>query len=316
MSVTRFVAGIIAAGLTVFTAGVACGQDFPNKPIRIFTSAAGGTNDILSRQIGQGISGPLGQPVIVENRGIGGIDIVAKAPPDGYAVLLYGPPFWLSPLMRKVSYDPVRDFSPITLLVRVPNILVAHPSLPVKSVKELIALAKARPGELDYAAGNPGSGSHLGMELFKAMAGVDIVGIPYKCGGAALIALIGGHVQLTIDGFALMPHIKSGKLRALAVTTARPTSLYPELPTVAASLPGYEAVTLNGTFAPAKTPAAIINRLNMEIVRYLNRSEVKEQFSNTGVEVVGSSPEQLAAAITSEMTSMGKVIRDAGIRAD
>ena len=326
MLIARLIVGMFSVGLMVLGTGVASGQDYPNKPIRIVAGSAGGGADFATRIIAQGISGPLGQQVIADNRP-GAIiqgEIVSKAPPDGYTLLLSGSSHWLLPFLRdNVPFDPVRDFSPITLAVSTPGILVVHPPLPVKSVKELIALAKAKPGVLNYASGPTGAFDHRAGELFKAMAGVNMVRIAYKGAGPAVNALIGGEVELMFaNAPAVMPHMKTGRLRALAVASAEPSALVPDLPTIAASgLPGYVAVQTQGIFAPAKTPATIIKRLNQEIVLALNRADVKEKFSNAGSEVVGSSPEKLAAFVKSEMATMGKVIKvimikDAGIKAD
>mgnify|MGYP001573080357 CR=1 FL=1 len=226
---------------------------------------------------------------------------------------------WRGPLLQKMPFDPVKDFSPITLTSRSPNILVVHPSLPAKSVKELIALAKARPGELNYGAGAIGASTHMASELFKLMAGVNIVHVPYKSSGQALTALLGGQLQLmfaTTGG--VTPHIDSGRLRALAVSTSQPSALAPGLPTIAAAgnLPGYESASTAGVFAPAGTPQTIVNQLNEEIKRVLNRPDVRERFFNQGVEVMGTSPEQTAAFVKSDMATIGKLIKDTGIRAD
>ncbi len=322
---SRFVALMFPAGLLAFGASPACGQTtstgsgqaYPNKPIRIVTTAPGSGNDLVARLVAPRLSENWGQPVIVDNRGIVAGEIVAKAPPDGYTLLFYGSPLWISPLIRKhVPYDPVRDFLPITLTVNTPNILVIHPSVPAKSVKELIALAKTRPGELNYGSASPGSTSHLAAELFKAMAGVDMVRIPYKGSGLALNALLAGEFHLMFpNAGSVAPHAKTGKLRALAVTSTEPSALAPGLPTMAASgLPGYESSSPFGTFAPARTPTAVVTQLHREIVRALNWPEVKERLFNAGVEVIGGSPEELAATMKSEMARWGKVIRDAGIR--
>jgi len=310
-----FSVGLLAAG-----AGVASGQDYPNKPVRMVTAAPGAAGDFVARLVALGLTDSWGQQVIVENRGGSGvipIEIVAKALPDGYTLLVFGSTLWLLPFIQKVSYNPVGDFSPITLAAVTPLLLVVHPSLPVKSITELIALAKARPGELNYASGISGSATHLPAELFKAMAGVNIVRVAYKGGAPAISALIGGEVQVmfaTASGAG--PHVKSGRMKALAVTSAQPSALFPDLPTVAASgLPGYDAASIMCIFAPAKTPAALVGRLNRDIVRVLNRADVKERFIKAGSEVVASSPKELAAAMKSDMATMGKVIRDAGIRA-
>ena len=315
----RAVVGALVIGAIVFGCGVVFSQDFPSKPVRIVTSAAGGGGDTITRLLSQAISGPLGQPVIVDNRGgILSSEAVAKAPPDGYVLLSLPNNFWLLPFMQNVSYDPVKDFLPITLTVRAPNVIVVHPSLPVKSVKELIAFAKAHPGQLNFAAGSTGSSSHLAAELFKYTLGIKIVHIPYKGAAAALNDTISGQVHLLFSNTAAVaPHVKSGRIRPLAVTTAQPSALAPDLPTVAAAgLPGYEAAALYGMFAPAGTPASIIGRLNQETVRALARSDVKERFFNAGVETVGTTPEQLAAIVKSEMNRMGKVIKEAGIRSE
>ena len=319
MSVAYFVAVALAAGITLFQTGAAAAQDYPAKPIRIVTGEAGGSNDFAARLIASGIAGPLGQSVITDNRagGVIAVEIVAKAPPDGYTLLIFNNSMWTLPLMRNMPYDPVRDFSPITLAVSAPNILVVHPSLPVKSVKDLVDLAKTRPGDLNYASGSTGGSAHLAAELFKNMTGVNIVRIPYKGGGAANVDLIAGQVQMMFaTAGSVMPHVKAGRLRAIAVTSGEPSALAPGLPTVASELPGYMSVAPFAMFAPARTPAATLNRLNAEIVRVLNRPGVKEKFLNLAVEVVASSPEQLGKFVKSEMSRLGKVIKDAGIRAD
>ena len=212
----------------------------------------------------------------------------------------------------------MRDFTPISGITIVPNVLVVHPSLPVKSVKELIALAKSRPGELNYAGGSAGTAPHLAAELFNYMAGVKIVRVEYKGNVGNVAAIMGGEVQLGfISAPSVAPQVKSGRLRALAVTSAQPSVLAPGLPSVAASgLSGFESVVLVGTFFPAKTPAAIVSRLNQEIVRVLRREDVKEKLLGAGVEVVASSPEQFSATIKSEMATVGKLIKDTGIRVD
>jgi tripartite-type tricarboxylate transporter receptor subunit TctC len=309
----------IAVGLTLGI-GFARGQDYPNRPIRIIASGVGSGGDIGARLIGHGIAGPLGQQVIVDNRGgvIAGLT-VAKAPADGYTLLLQSATLWVGPLLQKDSpYDAEKDFSPITLVASETNVVVVHPSVPAKTVKELIALARARPGALNYASGASGSSNHLAGELFKAMAGVNIVRISYKGIGLALNELLGGQVHMSFGTVgAVAPHISSGRLRGLAVTSARPSGLFPELPTAAASgLPGYESGSSYGLLAPARTPAAIITRLNQETVRVINQTEVKERFLASGSEPVGSSPEALAATIRSEIAKWSKLINDADIRAD
>lgn len=318
MLLLRSIVIMFSIGVMVLCTGTAPGQNYPIKPIRILTSAPGGGSDIVARVIAQGASGPLGQQLIVDNRaGIIAVETVAKAPPDGYTLLLYGSVIWVEPLMRdNVPWDPLRDFSPITTATRSPNMVVVHPSLPVKSIKELIALAKARPAELNYGSAGSGATTHLAAELFKVMTGVRIVRIAYRGNGPAINDLIGGQVQLMFPTVGeVASHVKSGGLRALAVTTAQPSALAPGLSTVAASgLPGYESASILGILAPAKTPTAIIKHLNQEIVRVLNRADVKERFFKAGLETMGSSPEQFAATVKSETLKWGKVIKEAGIR--
>jgi tripartite-type tricarboxylate transporter receptor subunit TctC len=317
------VEALLRSGIASFTlvcAGAAWGQaPFPAKPIRIVASEAGGGGDFSARLIAQGLGPALNQTVIVDNRAGGVVagDFVSKSAPDGYTLLNYGNTFWLLPLMREhMPYDPVRDFLPVTTSVRAIAILVIHPSVPVKSVKELIALAKARPGELNYGSGAAGASNHLAVELLKSMAGVNITRIPFKGMPSALNSLMSGDIQLMVPLLvSAMPHVKTGRLRALAVTTAKPTDIAPGMPTVASfGLPGYEASGTYGIFAPAKTPAAVISRLNQEIAAVLGKADTREKFSRSGMEVVGSTPEELATIMRTEIVVMGKVVRDAGIR--
>ena len=321
MLMPRFVVSIYLVGVIALGAGMVSGQDFPNKPIRIATAGAGGGSDFISRQIAQGISGPLGQPVIVMNTGGGGGGVIQgefllKSPPDGSGLAVVGGSFWITPLLQKMPYDVVRDFSPISLVAREVSVVAVHPSVPAKSVKELIVLAKASPGALNYGSSSTGSPSHLAGELFNSLAGVRMVRVAYKGSALAITALISGEVPLVItDAGLVMPHVKSGRLRALAVTSAQPTALVPGMPTVAASgLPGYEIVGMTTIFAPGRTPMAIINRLNQEIVRVLSMPDVKERLLSTGVEAVGTSPEQFAAILKADIATMGKLIKDAGIK--
>jgi tripartite-type tricarboxylate transporter receptor subunit TctC len=304
-----------------FASAPASAQSYPTKPIRVVTSAPGGGNDFTARAIAYSISGSLGQPWVVDNRGGAGgaiaAELVARAPPDGYTLLVYASNIWIIPLLRSVPYDPVKDLAPITWAARSPNTVVVHPSLPVKSLKELIALAKARPGQLMYGSAGTGATSHLSAELFKSMAKVDVLRVPYKANAPALNDLLSGQVQLMFStASSVTPHVRSGRLRALAVTSAEPTALAPGLPTVAAAagLPGYESISIYGVFAPAKTPEAIIRQLNQSIVAVLKQPDVREKFLNVGVETVGSTPEGFAAVIKADMARMSKVIKEAGIR--
>jgi tripartite-type tricarboxylate transporter receptor subunit TctC len=296
---------------------VASAQSYPVKPLRIITAAAGGGSDFATRLIATPLGAALGQQVIVDNRGVIAADIAAKAPPDGYTLLLSGPTLWLLPFMRDNVPSDVSDFTGITMATQTANILVVHPTLPAKSVRELIALARARPGQLNFATSGTGNSVHIAGELFKSMTGTDIVRVNYKGASQALTDLASGQTQLmfAVPG-SVLPHVKSGRLRALAVTSAKPTPLAPGLPTVAEALPGYESVSYLAIFAPVGTPAPIITRLNQEIVRVLNRPEVKDKFLAAGIETVGSTPEALAALVKAETARMGKVIKAAGIRAD
>lgn len=307
----------VALGIVIGSSNAA-GQNFPVKPIRVVTSGAGGGNDFNARVIAQGVSGTLGQQMIVENRPTveSAGDIGARAAPDGYTLVFYGSNLWILPLLRKtVPYDPVRDLAPITLAVSMPTLVVVHPSLPVKSIKDLIALAKSKPGDINYASGTTGTASYFAAELFKAMAGVNMVNVYYRSGGSQLPDVLSGRVPLTfIPAATVAPLIKSGKLRGLAVTTPQRSVLAPDLPTVADSgLPGYESTATQGFFAPAKTPPAIIAFLNKEIVRVLNQSEIKDKLLNAGVEAVGTTPEQFGAMVKAEIARIGKLIKDANI---
>ena len=310
----RFLVWALLAG-----ASAACAQDYPNKPIRIVTSEAGGGNDVQARMVAQGLSIALGEQVVVENRPSGVIpgEIVSKATPNGYTLLLYNNTLWYGSLLQTTPYDVFKDLAPVTAVARGANVVVVNPATSVKSIAELIAIAKAKPGELNYGSSGTGATNHLAAELFKSMAGVNVVRINYKGAGPALTALLAGEIQLMFPtAGAATPHLKSGRVRALAVTSLEPTALFPGVPTVAASLPGYESVTIYGIFVPARTPRAIIGRLNDEIVRFLARPDVKEKFMNAGMETAGGPPEQLSAAVKAELVRMGKVIKDAGIRVE
>jgi tripartite-type tricarboxylate transporter receptor subunit TctC len=291
-------------------------QAYPVKPVRIVTVAPGSANDIVARLIAQEIRAGLGQPVVVDNRGTVAAELVARAPADGYTLLLYGSAVWLSPFIRaSTPYDPVKDFAPITLVASSPNVVVVHPSLPVKSARELIALAKARPGEINYAAGSLGAAPHLAAELFKAMGKLNIVRVAYKGTGGSLIGILSGEVGLMFPtAGSVTPYIKSGKLRALAVTSLQPTALAPGLPLLAESLPGYESVSLNGMLAPARTPENIIRQINAEVAKVMTRADIKEKLVAAGTDAMSTSPEEFAAIIQADMAKWGKVIREAGIR--
>jgi tripartite-type tricarboxylate transporter receptor subunit TctC len=315
----RFSIAMAPAALAMLLgAGAASGQGYPSKPIRFISPGPGGTADFTSRLASPLLSARLGQPVVVENRAlILAADTVAKAPPDGHTLLMGGATIWLSSLLQKTPYDPLRDFAPITLTSSSPCILVTHPSVPVTTVRQLIALAKSRPGDLNFSSSTPGSSPQLAGELFKSMAGLDIVAIKYKGSAPALLALLGGEVHITfaISG-EIAPYLKAGRLKALAVTSAKPFAMFPGVPPLGATLPGYEFASNVAMLAPANMPPAILNRLHQEVVQILHRDEIKESLMGLGVEVVTGSPQELGAMMKSDLARIGKLIKDAGIRAD
>lgn len=297
-----------------------CAQTYPSRPVRLVTAAASGGNDFAARIIAHGLTERFGQQVIVDNRGGAHVpaNVVAKAAPDGYTILVQNNTIWVAPLLEKTAYDHFRELAPISLTGRAPNVLVVHPSLPVGSVQELIAAAKAAPGTINYASGVVGSSNHVAAELFKAMARVDLVRIGYKGSGPALIDVMAGQVKLIFaTTTSSMGHVKSGKLKALAITSAQRSELAPGLPTIGESgVPGYVAEAIYGVWAPAKTPSAIQKRLHQEIVQVLTTPQVKERFVTTGAEVVASTPEVFAAEIKAESARLEQAFRSAGIKAE
>jgi tripartite-type tricarboxylate transporter receptor subunit TctC len=320
-SIACIVLGALYAGpgaVMAHAAATGSLQDYPAKPLRIVTGAPGSTAEFTARVIGQGLSEAWAQPAIVDPRSTGGAtvfgEIVARATPDGYTLLIIGSTLWLGPLFRSAPYDALKDFSFIAILTDSPNILVVNPSLPVNSVKELIAYARAKPRALNYSTSGIGASPHLAAELFKSMTMTDIMHVPYKGAGASVIALMSGEAQLSFASAAsVTAQIKAGKLRAIAVTGTRPYSVFADLPTVASTVPGYEAGAATGFFAPARTPSAIINRLNREAQRLLARADVKAKFLATGAEAAVSTPQQLATLVRADTAKWRKVIRDAGI---
>jgi tripartite-type tricarboxylate transporter receptor subunit TctC len=305
---------------------LACAQSYPSKPLRfVVPYAPGGPLDITARAIGQKLTESWGQTVLVENRaGAGGnigADFVAKSPGDGYTLLMGAvATHAINPtLYGKVPYDPVKDFVPVALVAQVPNILVVNPGLPVKSVQELIDLARAKPGSLNFGSGSTGSTGHLAGELFKTMAGVQMVHIPYKGGAPAMADLLAGQVQLMFDNLAnALPNVKAGRLRALAVTTLRRSPSMPELPTIAeAGLPGFDLSTWFGVMVPAGTAPDIVARLNAEIVRALNMKDMRERLEQMGAEPPpGNTPEKFAAFIGTEAAKYAKVVKDSGAKVE
>ena len=319
---------VSAAAAAVLLGCVAWGahaQSYPGKPIRVVVPfAAGGGGDLVARTVAAKLTDSLGVSVIVNNRtgaaGSIGADIVAKAPADGHTLLLgSNGPLTINPaLYAKLPYDAARDFAPITLVTVMPFLLVTHPSLPVRSVKELVALAKARPGQLNYGSPGTGATTHFANELFKSMTGADIAHVPYKGVAPAAIALISGQVEMMSgDLSTLMPHVRSGKMRALAVTAARRSSLLPDIPTVAeAGVPGYDASGWFGVLVPAGTPQGIVERLNAEIVKGLASADARQRLAALGGELAGGTPEQFAAHLRVESAKWSKLIRALGLKAD
>ena len=298
---------------------------YPAKPVRmIVTAAAGSGPDITARIVGQKLTAALGQSVVIENRpGAGGsiaAELAAKAAPDGYTLVMASAgSHAVSPaLYPKLAWDPVRDFVPITIVAVAPNILIVHPSLPVKSVRELIALARARPGELSFGSGGSGSTAHLSGELFRTMANIKIVHIPFKGAPSAALGVIGGQVEMALLNLPpTLPQVKSGRLKGLAVTTAKRTSAIPELPTIAeAGVPGYEASTWYGVMAPAGTPNEITGRLYTAIIADLRTDDTRMRIAADGGETVGSTPEELVATLKRDLAKWTRVVKESGARAD
>ena len=299
-------------------------QGYPSRPVRVVVPfAPGGPNDIIVRLVAQKLAESMGQPFLVENRaGAGGnigTDYVAKSAPDGYTLLSVGPgSLIINPLMGKVAYDTQRDFAPVTLMARAPNALVAHPSLPARSVKELIALARAQPGAINYGSGGNGSTPHLSAALFAAMAGVTLTHVPYKGTAPATADLVGGQVQIAFLGIpAVLPHAKSGKLRVLAVTGLRRSPELPDVPTVDESgVPGYEVNPWYGLLAPAGTPREIVARLAADTTQIVRTADMRETLAAQGAEAAGGTPEEYSAVIRADAATWARVIEHAGLRGD
>lgn len=312
----------VAAMAAVVSISAAAAQIYPDRPIRmIIPFAAGGATDTPARILTVKLAESLGQQVVVDNRpgqgGALGTAVAARAEPDGYTVLMTATPFVLSPhIYQKLSYDPLKDFVPVTQFGAAPNVLVVHPSLPAKSVKEVIALGKSQPGKLDWASSGTGGFQHLSGELFMTMAGVKIVHISYKGSGAATADLLGGQVKIGFPGIAIaLQHHKAGRLLALGVTTAKRSPQMPDVPTIAeAGLPGFDATFWLGLAVPKGTPKAIIDKLHRETTALLKSPDIVTKFRNAGTEAEPSNPEQFRKFIQTEYVKWGKVIREAGIK--
>jgi tripartite-type tricarboxylate transporter receptor subunit TctC len=301
----------------------AMAQAYPSRPIRIIalSSPASGP-DIVGRLIGSKITEAWGQQVIVDTRpaatGIIGAEIASKAAPDGHTLLIVtAQAVIVSVMYEKLPYDLLKDFAPISLMASTPFLLVVHPSVAATSIKELIALAKSKPGQLLYGSGGSGSPPHLSAEIFKSMTGIDLVHVPYKGISPALMDTVGGQVQMVISVIpAVLPTVRAGRVRALGVTSAKRTPLAPDLPTIAETVPGYEFIGWYSLVAPARTPPAILSKLNAEVVKALKTSELRERLSNLGADPIGSTQKELAAYLPEQLETMRKAVKDSGARPD
>ncbi|MBI2294557.1 MAG: tripartite tricarboxylate transporter substrate binding protein [Betaproteobacteria bacterium] len=311
----------VAGAAQAQAASTGSGQAYPVKPIRIVVPfAPGGPNDILARLIGQKLTEAWGQQVIVENRPGGGTvigtEVVARSPPDGYTLLMVSTSHTTNPsLLRKLPYDPVRDLEPVILVASSPNVLVAHPSLPAKSVKELIGVARSRPDQVAYGSGGNGTSTHLAGAMLALMGGVKMIHVPYRGGGPATIDLLSGQITWMFGTILpSMPHIRSGRLRALAVTGTRRAAVLPDVPPVADTLPGFEASSWYGVSASAGTAKGVISKLNQEIAKHIAAPDIRDRLANEGIEVVAGSPEQFGAFYRAEIEKWARVIKAASIK--
>ena len=326
MSVSIRRAGLLPAmiaGLLLALSAPLMAQDYPSKPVRLIVPfPPGGSNDVVARMIAQQLSDRLGKQVVVDNRGgaggVIGTEAAANSLPDGYTLLIISIAHAVSPWLYKLNYDSIKSFVPVSILASGPNVLVVHPSLPVHSVGELIALAKREPGELNYASAGIGSFQHLGGELFKLTAGVNIVHVPYKGGGPAMTDVLGGHTKIMFSSLVQTSEfVRSGQLRALGTGGSHRSSVLPDVPTIAeAGLPGYEADNWWGIVAPAGTPPAIVEKLHNEISAVQNSEQTKKQFATEGAEIVQMSSAEFGAFMASEMTKWERVVKEGGIKAE
>jgi tripartite-type tricarboxylate transporter receptor subunit TctC len=323
LSALRYSAAVAAMFATCAAAPHVSAQTYPDRPVRLVVGfPPGGAADILGRMAAQRLSAGLGQQVVVDNRGgAGGLiatEITARASPDGYTLLFTSIPHVINPhLYSKVTYDALKDFVPVIQFVSVPLMMASSPSLPAKTVKELIALAKAKPAQINYGSGGSGSSSHLAMELFKSMAGIDLVHVPYKGTGPLITDMLGGQIGLTIaSAVPLSPQVRSGKLRGMGVTGPKRSPAFPDLPAIAETVPGYEVVNWFGIVAPAGTPRAIVNRINSELNKGLQSAELVKTLGAHTAEPVGGSPEAFGKVIRSDFAKWAKVVKASGARVD
>lgn len=316
---------LIAAGVTAGTAWAQSAANYPSKPVRFIAPfPPGGSTDLLARLVAQKLTEAWGQQVVVENRGGAagtiGVELAARAAPDGYTIVMgHVGTFGVNPtLYPKLSYDAIKDFAPVTVLATVPNGMAVHPSLPVKTARDFVALAKAKPGELLYASGGSGSASHLAGEYFKLLTKINMVHVPYKGTAPAMISMISGETTMTITGMvALMPHVKSGRLKLLGVATMKRLSIMPEIPTINESgVPGYDANQWYGVLTQAAVPRDIVMKLNADIVKVLARADVKDRLAADGAEAVANTPEQFAAHIKAEIARWAPVVKASGAKPD
>ncbi|HEY6863684.1 MAG TPA: tripartite tricarboxylate transporter substrate binding protein [Burkholderiales bacterium] len=302
----------------------ASAQDYPTRPIHLIVAfPPGGSVDTVARVIGPPLGTSLGQPVVVENRsgasGNIGTEAAARARPDGYTLLIHTIPFVANAsLYPRMPYDPLADFAPVSLLCASPAVLIAHPSLPAKSIAELLALARAKPGALNYSAAGAGTNPHMAGELFNMLGGVDIVAVQYKGGGPALVAVLAGEVPITFQNISeAVPHVHSGKLRALGVTSAKRAAALPDVPTIAeAGVPGYEFTTWHGVLAPRGTPGDVVKLLNARLAQVLHSGDVSARFAQMGLDVIASTPEEFSAHLKKELDKWGKLVRERHIKVE
>jgi tripartite-type tricarboxylate transporter receptor subunit TctC len=304
-------------------AGSAAAQQYPERPIRIIVpQSPGASTDITARLVAQGLNEALKQPVIVDNRpgssGIAGTEMVARAAPDGYTLMVVASSFSINPALgRKLPYDSIRDFTTVAQLSKFPNMLAAHPSAPVKALPDVLSQARAKPGQLAYASAGIATGTHMTIELLKYMTKIDLLHVPYKGGGPAMTAAMGGQTPLVVGtSVGLLTHVRAGKLKAIAITSPKRSAVAPEVPTFAEAVPGFEHEPWNGMFAPARLPKPVLAKINAEVARVMRSPDVKKVFDRDGADVVASKPEEFSAVLKSEIAKWTKVARAANIKAE